>query len=116
MLRFFPNDVASFEPVVALLAHLEEQREQQRLRLRLEQQQQEQRQPHSEAPAMQGLEEESLWEAPVRGAGGPGPGGSCACCACCSCSFFVRINFLICRRAAAVRAAAVAVHAGAHPL
>jgi hypothetical protein len=30
VLRFFPNDVASFEPVVSLLVHLDELEEQQR--------------------------------------------------------------------------------------
>jgi hypothetical protein len=36
VLRFFPNDVASFEPVVALLVHLDQLDQQQHSELRLE--------------------------------------------------------------------------------
>ena len=36
MLRFFPNDVASFEPVVALLVHLDQLDQQPHRELRLE--------------------------------------------------------------------------------
>ena len=57
VLRFFPNDVASFEPVVSLLAHLDRQEQQQRAA--------------AAASAALRLEQgESLWEAQASRLGG----------------------------------------------